>query len=228
MAIQYSEEGWICNRGVTAIKKSFDVNQSTVQCFCPPSYYGDRCEFMSDRLTVFIRFENQTNDLSKGVIKILALLVVNINDTATVVDRHKVHFTAALNNFKDKQKFYFVYPRPHQLRSNTYRYTVHFEAYQLDEDDRIEFLGIWIYPVPFNFLPSQRLAKVLKYTQQSQLEPNHTCLSKINPCLNEGKCHPIMNKLNDIYSYWCQCGNTSYGSHCQFKDQSCFTSSTKL
>jgi hypothetical protein len=228
MANQYSEEGWICNRGVTAIKKSFDVNQSTVQCFCPPSYYGDRCEFMSDRLTVFIRFQNQTNDLSKGVIKILALLVVIINDTATVIDRHKVHFTAALNNFKDKQKFYFVYPRPHQLRSNTYRYTVHFEAYQLDEDDRIEFLGIWIYPVPFNFLPSQRLAKVLKYTQQSQLEPNHTCLSKINPCLNEGKCHPIMNKLSDIHSYWCQCGNSSYGSHCQFKDQSCFISSTKL
>ncbi|CAF4893902.1 unnamed protein product [Rotaria sp. Silwood1] len=163
-----------------------------------------------------------------GVIKILALLVVIINDTTTVLDRHEVHFISALNNFKEKQKFYFVYPQPHQLRSSTHRYTVRFEAYQLNEDESIEFLAVWIYPVPFNFLPSQRLAKVLKYTQQAQLEPNHTCLSKINPCLNEGRCHPIMNKLSDIHSYWCECGNSSYGSHCEFKDQSCFIIPTKL
>ncbi|CAF5085464.1 unnamed protein product, partial [Rotaria sp. Silwood1] len=201
--------------------------QSLVRCFCPPSYYGNRCEFMSDRVTVFIRFENQTNGLSKGVIKILALLVVIVNDTSTVLDHHEVHFTSALDNFKEKQKFYFVYPRPHQLRSNTHRYIARFEAYQLNEDESIEFIAVWIYPVPFNFLPSQRLAKVLKYTQQPQLELNHTCLSTTNPCLNEGKCHPIMNKLSDIHSYWCECGNSSYGSHCEFKDQSCFISSTK-
>ncbi|CAM4796300.1 unnamed protein product [Rotaria magnacalcarata] len=228
MAHQHSEEGWICNRGVAGIKKLFGESQLTVQRFCPPSYYGDRCEFMSDRLTVFIRFENQSNALSKVIIKILALLVVIINDTATVLDRHEVHFTSALDNFKEKQKFYLVYPRPHQLRSNTHHYTVRFEAYQLNEDESIEFLAVCIYPVPFNFLPSQRLAKVLKYIQQPQLESNHTCLSKTNPCLNEGRRHPIMNKLSDIHSYWCECRNSSYGSHCEFKDESCFISSTKL
>ncbi|CAF2455285.1 unnamed protein product [Rotaria sp. Silwood2] len=142
LANQYPENGWVCNRGVAGVKKSFDVSQLTVQCFCPPSYYGERCEFMSDRLTVFIRFEKQTNTLSKGVIKILALLVVIINDTTTVLDHHEVHFTSALNNFKEKQKFYFVYPRPHQLRSSTYRYTVRFEAYQLNEDESIELLAV--------------------------------------------------------------------------------------
>ena len=172
LAEEYSGEGWICNRGVSVYQKSFNVNGFTIKCFCPSSYYGNRCEFMSDRLTVFIRFENQTNDTSKGVIKILALLVVAINDTTTVLDRHEVHFTSALDNFKEKHKFYLVYRRPHQLRSNTHRYTVRFEAYQLNENDSIEFLAVWIYPVPFNFLPSQRLAKVLKYTQQSRLESN--------------------------------------------------------
>ncbi|CAF4403477.1 unnamed protein product, partial [Rotaria magnacalcarata] len=228
LANQYSKEGWICNRGVAGNKKSFDISQSIVHCFCPPSYYGGRCEFMSDRLTVFISFKNQTNGSSTGVIKILALLVVTINDTETVLDRHEVHFIPALDNYKEKQKFYFVYPRPHQLRSNTHHYTVRFEAYQLNENESIEFLAVWIYPVPFNFLPSQRLAKVLKYTQQSQLALNHTCFTKTNPCLNEGKCHPIMNKLSDIHSYWCECGSNSYGSHCEFKDQSCFISSKKL
>ncbi|CAF3477340.1 unnamed protein product [Rotaria socialis] len=228
LANQFSKEGWICNRGVAGNKKSFDISQSLVHCFCPPSYYGGRCEFMSDRLTVFISFKNQTNGSSTGAIKILALLVVTINDTETVLDRHEVHFTSALENYKEKQKFYFVYPRPHQLRSNTHHYTVRFEAYQLNENESIAFLAVWIYPVPFNFLPSQRLAKVLKYTQPSQMALNHTCFAKPNPCLNEGRCHPIMNKLSDIHSYWCECGNNSYGSHCEFKDQSCFLSSSKL
>ena len=228
MATQHSGEGWTCNRGVAAIQKSFGKNEIIVKCFCPPSYYGDRCEYMSDRLTVFVRFEDQTNSLLNSIIKILALLIVTVDNTTTVVDHHEVHFTSIFANFGQKQKFYLVYPRPHQLRSNTHHYTVRFEAYQLNENDSIEFLAVWIYLIPFNFLPSQRLAKVLKYTQQLHVESNHTCFSKINPCLNEGICHPFMNKLNDIHSYWCQCKNNSYGSHCQFTDHSCFINSTKL
>ncbi|CAF4610523.1 unnamed protein product, partial [Rotaria magnacalcarata] len=104
---------------------------------------------MSDRLTVFISFKNQTNGSSTGVIKILALLVVTINNRETVLDRHEVHFISALDNYKEKQKFYVVYSRPHQLRSNTHHYTVRFEAYQLNENESIEFLAVWIYPVPF-------------------------------------------------------------------------------
>lgn len=212
LANRYAEDGWTCNRGVRAAHRAFRVNKLSVKCFCPPSYYGDRCEFMSDRLTIFITFENQMNNTFEGVIQILAQLVVNINHTETIVDHHEVHI---LNNFKEKQKFYFVYPRPHQLRSNIHSYTVRFQAYQLYENDTIQFLATWIYPVPFHFLPSQRLAKVLKF------QSNHTCSLSTNPCLNGGKCHPIMNMLNDTHSYWCQCQNNSYGSHCQFRDQSC-------
>ncbi|CAF1101303.1 unnamed protein product [Adineta ricciae] len=145
MATQHSAEGWICNRGVAAMQKSFGKNKTIVKCFCPPSYYGDRCEFMSDRITVFIRFEDQTNSLLKGIIKILALLIVTVDNTTTVVDHHEVHFTSIVANFGEKQKFYFVYPRPHQLRSNTHHYTIRFEAYQLNENDSIEFLAVWIY-----------------------------------------------------------------------------------
>ncbi len=35
------EEGWICGRGV-AMKK----NQ--LQCVCPPSFYGEYCQYFSD------------------------------------------------------------------------------------------------------------------------------------------------------------------------------------
>ncbi len=184
---------------------------------------------MSDRLTIFTHFRDQTKSISKGLVKILTLFTVTINNMITILDHHEYHFIPTLQNLNKKQKFYFVYPRPHQLRSKTNNYSIRFEAYLLNEDETIEFLAVWIYPIPFNFLPSQRLAKVLKYIHQPPLNINHTCSSTKNSCsLNGGKCHPLMNKLNDIHSYWCECGNGSYGTHCQFKDQSCFTSSTKL
>jgi hypothetical protein len=222
-ARKFSKEGWMCNRGILAWKNSSNNNQRQIQCFCPPSYYGEWCQWMSDRLTIFTHFEDQTKSISKGVIKILALFIVTTNDMITVLDHHEYHFTPALQNLDEKHKFYFVYPRPHQLRSNRSSYTVRFEAYLLNNDETIEFLAVWIYPIPFNFLPSQRLAKVLKYIRQPLLYINHTCAFSQNPCsINEGKCHPLMNKLTDIHSYWCECGNGSYGTHCQFKDQSCF------
>jgi hypothetical protein len=223
----HSKEGWICNRGVLAWRNfSSDGNQPQTQCFCPPSYYGEWCQWMSDRFTVFTHFQDKTDRLTKGVIKILALFIVKINETTTILDHHEYHFIPALGNLDEKHKFYFVYPRPHQLRSNRNNYAVRFEAYLLNDDETIEFLAVWIYPIPFNFLPSQRLAKVLKYNPRSQLDINHTCFN--NPCLNAGKCHPLMNKLNDSHSYWCECGNRTSGSHCQFKDESCFINSTNM
>lgn len=222
----HSKEGWLCNRGILGWKKLFDDDQPQIQCFCPPSYYGEWCQWMSDRLTIFTHFQDNKKMISKGIIKILALFIVKINDTTTILDHHEYYFNPILNNLDEKHKFYFIYPRPHQLRSNTSSYSVRFEAYLLNDNETIQFLAVWIYSVPFNFLPSQRLAKILKYNRQSQLNINHTCLSRNNPCLNGGECHPLMNKLNDMHSYWCQCGNNSYGSHCEFKDQSCFITSS--
>lgn len=223
-ARKFSQDGWICNRGILAWKNSSDNNRLEIQCFCPPSYYGKWCQWMSDRITIFTYFQSQTNyDLSKSVIKILTLFIIttNNNNKTTILDHHEYHFTPALQDLIKKHKFYFIYPRPHQLRLKTSTYTIRFEAYLLNDDETIQFLAVWIYSIPFHFLPSQRLAKVLKYIHQPQLNINHICSSINNPCsINGGKCHPLMNKLNDINAYWCDCTNKSYGSHCEFKDQS--------
>ncbi|CAF4400971.1 unnamed protein product, partial [Rotaria magnacalcarata] len=36
-----------CNRGVGVY-----MNNGSIACFCPPQYYGDKCEFHTDRITV--------------------------------------------------------------------------------------------------------------------------------------------------------------------------------
>ena len=136
----------------------------------------------------------------------------------TVIDHHEFHFTSTLNNFNRKHKFYFVHPRPHNL-SVISNYQVRFELYQLTENSMIQFVAVWLYPIKLTFLPSNRLARVLRYRGSIQ-DPHHICM-KDNPCQNNGTCHQIMNN-NDANTYWCNCRQNSYGNNCQYIDDSCF------
>lgn len=186
-------------------------------CFCPPSHYGQYCQYFSDRVTIVTNLEDITNTLS-STIKILAVFLAN----ETVIDYHEFHFTAALNDFKKKHKFYFVHRRPHHL-SVTSIYKVRFELYQLNANSMVQFLAVWLYPVEFPFLPSNRVARVLRYRGIIQ-DPYHICI-KNNPCRNNGTCHKVTNS-NDNRTYWCDCRNNSYGHNCQYIDQSCFTTNS--
>lgn len=221
LAQLYSAPGWLCNYGFFSRKQDHRTNQTIIQCLCPPSYYGDRCEFISDRITVHTQFQDQGQRLTSGVVKVLALLISKTNKTTSVVDHHEFHYVSNQYSLNPKNKFYLVYPRPHKLRSNTIQYEIRFEAFHLHDNETIRFLAVWLYPVPFNFLPSQRIAKILQYPNSSHLSSNHTCSQSKSPCLNNGVCHPILNRLNDSQSFWCECQSNSYGSHCQFQDDSC-------
>ncbi len=150
--------------------------------------------------------------------KILAVFLAN----ETVIDYQEFHFTSVVNEFKKKHKFYFVHRRPHQLSINS-NYKIRFELYQLNMNSVVEFLAVWLYTIEFPFLPSNRLAKILKYSG-SILDSDHICV-KNNPCQNNGTCHPLMNS-NDRNIYWCNCGNNSYGNNCQYIDMSCFITDT--
>ncbi len=211
LAQKYSREAWICNRGV-AVRQHHDAIEDV--CFCPPSYYGRYCQYFSDRVTIITHFEDLTNTLS-STIKILAVFLAN----ETVVDHHEFHFTAGLKDFKKKHKFYFVHRRPHHLSTSS-DYKIRFELYRLNKNSMIEFLAVWLYPIEFPFLPANRLARILKYRGPIH-DLYHICM-KNNPCRNNSTCHPLTNSNDKNNTYWCDCGNTSYGNNCQYIDQSCF------
>ncbi|CAF1312799.1 unnamed protein product [Rotaria sordida] len=206
---KFSEVAWFCNRGITISRTDRFSNKIFLACLCPPSYYGNQCQYYSDRITIFTYLDDLTDTLKSNfniTLKILSSFLLN----DTVIDTHEFHYTPALNNLKKKHIFYFVYPRPRILSTNQF-YSVRFELFQLSiMNSTIDFLAIWKYSIPFDFLPAYRLVKVLKYKAINQT--NHLC--KINnPCRNNATCYPLMN--NDRF-YYCYCGNTSYGRHCEY------------
>ena len=130
------KEGWICGRGV-ATKKNNKINE--IQCFCPPSLYGEYCQYFSDRITVIISLNNIPSELLEqqtNTIKILALLLSN----DTIIDHHVFHLPLVLSGELDKKfRFNLIYRRPKVLSNS---YTVKFEAYHLNSDSLIKFVGV--------------------------------------------------------------------------------------
>jgi hypothetical protein len=202
------KEGWICGRGV-AIKRN-KIN--AIQCFCPPSLYGEYCQYYSDRITVIISFDNIPVHLleqQSNTIKVLALFLSNDD----IIDHHVFHLPLALSKELNKKfRFNLIHRRP-KLLSNSY--TIRFEAYHLSFDSSIQFLAIWKYPVEFPFLPSYRLVQVLKFqNQQTSRTSAHICRTA-NPCLRDSTCFPIMNQINNLSAYYCHCKDHSFGKECQ-------------
>jgi hypothetical protein len=194
-------EGWICGRGVAT---------KTNKCFCPPSLYGEYCQYFSDRITVIISLNNIPSELLEektNTIKILSLLLSN----DTIINHYVFHFPLILYGELDKKfRFNFIHRRPKVLSNS---YSIRFEAYHLSSNDSsIKFLAVWEYSIQFPFLPSYRLVKILKF-EKLEISMNKTHICQLsNPCLNNSTCHSIMNNLS---LYYCQCKNQTFGKHCE-------------
>jgi hypothetical protein len=64
---------WICNRGILV----FVGIEKNEQCLCPPSYYGDRCQFQNQRVSLTLQFSKECAPICYGVYGIVLTLVDN-------------------------------------------------------------------------------------------------------------------------------------------------------
>ncbi|CAF0855531.1 unnamed protein product [Adineta steineri] len=173
------EEGWICGRGV-AVRNNKD---GRVQCFCPPSLYGNYCQYFSDRITVITSLENIPSKLSVQVSTITTILALLVSDNE-IIDNHIFQLPLVLSKDLNKKfRFNLVHLRPKALSTS---YTVRFEAYCVTTVSPIRFFGVWEYLVKFPFLPSYRLAQVLKFEEQDELIGRIHICRKANPCRHNG------------------------------------------
>jgi hypothetical protein len=181
----------ICNRGVAV---SHDAK--TTVCFCPPSYYGEHCEYHSDRITTYTHlnisdspYVQLTTD-PNITIKVLALLL----HENQIIHNHQFHFRSVADFDRIvKKRYHLIYSREEKMleakirrrlnRTSIVNNTSHhlrYEAYELRADSSIHFLGVWQYPIYFDFLPSFRLAKVLRFDNTRKHHPTSSC--QPNPC----------------------------------------------
>lgn len=211
---------FVCNRGI-AVKY---YTGHTV-CFCSPSFYGSQCEFYSDRITIvthldLTNYRQNVNEVE--VIKMLATFLFSDE----IVDYHEFHVNPRIENENNyiKQNIYFLYRRTKAFleiktanRSGTQLYIVRFEAFNLHANEKIEPIGVWKYPIYFDFLPAFRLSKILRFRRSLASLSNDPCQDE--PCGKHGICQEIFNLNSSLHH--CSCNSGYYGTRCEHYTEEC-------
>ena len=213
-----------CNRGVSVF-----FGNDTISCFCPPQYYGDKCQFHADRLLVLLSLRltqplDVTHHDSNIVVKLLVLFLYHGQTVmthefhvrpaleVTTVTKKMIHFLYSHSNTSQQQRRRRYFNRSDILASHPY--SVHIEAYEYYNFTRPSLIAVWRYPLQFDYLPVYRFAKVLHLTRSTD-DPN-PCAK--HPCHRNEECHQLMN---DPTRYVCLCKANFTGPNCSLAHEQC-------
>ncbi|CAF1066972.1 unnamed protein product [Rotaria sordida] len=139
---------WYCDRGLVVYR------YDKLECLCPPSYFGHRCEKHSHRLTVI--FTLNINIIKADLIRIIVLL---INHNVTI---DHVLITQE-PSYTGKHRLYLNYPYflYSNLRETFNNYIVQIRVYTVGHN-LVRLLFVSQYPIKYSFLPAFRIAVVLR------------------------------------------------------------------
>jgi hypothetical protein len=207
----FTKHSYQCNRGVAILQDDIII------CLCPPAYYGNQCEFFSDRISVIAHLDQKTS-LTK-TLKIKA----NFLFYDTIIDAHEFIINPTIESWTTiKHRFYLIYSRSAQMLTHkrqryfnrtdvisNHPYSVHFDVFALENNNNVTELGSWHYPIYFDYLPAYRLAVVLKFPAWFLNKSVDPCAQ--NMCNETSICMPIFNQKN---SYYCSCKSGYYGKDC--------------
>ncbi|CAF1154595.1 unnamed protein product [Adineta ricciae] len=190
-----------CYRGLDVrvwLNKS--SNSYASACLCPPSYYGERCQYQNQRVSLAMRFvvPTQLRQIQ------FAALVMLIDDTNERIVHSFEQFTyLSIRDCQLKFNLYLLYSTRPKRPNRTY--SIHVDIY---EKLSLTYRTSFLYPIKFSFLPVHRLAFRVKIPSDSHDDQQHERCSK-KKCLH-GKCSIYSN----IEETFCQCEVGWSGQYC--------------
>jgi hypothetical protein len=235
------QQAWLCNRGILI----FVGENETEQCLCPPSYYGHRCQYQSQRVSLTLRFLSE--DLSK--LDVFGIVIALIDHTGFTHSHEQVTYIP-VHDCDAKFNIYLLYQD--RSKDMTKNYTIRIDVYN---KIYLTYITSWALPVKFPFMPVNRMSALLTIpakTNQSETVSTirHNCncssdsicvgfannrsiclcpLTKMSPrcflnsichadvCLNGGLCVPGVDR--DSYSsFTCVCPDGFSGKICEEND----------
>lgn len=185
-----------CHRGI--LLRSRDGNN---MCLCPPSYYGNRCQFQSERLAVTFRTQMFSVSDQNAIYHLVFLLLDQHHRVITV--ESIVHMPSKQSTMK--HLIYLLYPR-HSVHGLNDNMVIQIEAYPITFTGVQSASFVWYYRVPFPFLPVNLLA--VKLDLESKQLNKALCLQL--GCIH-GLCTSYVNIRN---KHFCACHHGWTGLTC--------------
>ncbi|CAF1466728.1 unnamed protein product [Rotaria sp. Silwood1] len=175
------------------------TNLTTNTCLCPPSFYGDQCQYQNQRVSLTVRFQAFSDSWST----IFAIIISLIDDSdERIIHSYEQITYLSIRDCKVKFNIYLLYAT--QPKDPTKNYAIHIDIY---EKISLNYRGSLLFQLTFPFLPVHRLAFIVGIPQKN--EKIQSCSN--SPCVN-GKCIIYSNNVQN--ASFCQCNQGWSGRYC--------------
>ena len=208
-AINAPSKSWIdpslmpnlnCHRGLDLrIWSNDQLNLSNTTCLCPPTYYGDRCQYQNQRIILSIQFR-VSSDAHQTPFAILISLIDR--DNKRLIHSHEQFTYLSVRDCKVKFSFYLLYSsRP---KHSNKQYSIHIDIY---DKQSLTHRSSALMLIRFPFLPVHRLSYIVDIPAEHQ--SIQTCL--IDEC-DHGRC--LCYSHSPKNNTFCQCNRGWTGRSC--------------
>ncbi|CAF3786884.1 unnamed protein product, partial [Rotaria sp. Silwood1] len=193
----------ICNRGIPIYINNFPENS----CLCPPAYFGYRCEYQNQRISLTLKF--RTTELRT----VFNFVIMLIDENTNIHSSEQLDFVY-VRDCRKKFNLYLLYStRPKNINRTYY---VRIDTYN---KEKMEYYASMIYPIQYSFLPVHRLSLQVNVPVPEVKIKSKTCPLK---CVH-GQCRHFSNSDQ----YFCQCSKGYSGMLCTIEN-SCDCSSDSI
>lgn len=192
-----------CHRGIPIKIQQIQGNKYHDECLCPPSYYGRKCEYQNQRISLTIGFQTEMEWRT-----VFAIAITLIDSEFTVHSFEQLNYLP-IRDCGAKFTLYLLYKSRPKNQSN--QYFVRIDAFVANTS---EYRASWLYPIQFSFLPVHRISMqiTIPYIQLKNSDST-TCSS-----------HGISMRYVNNEQPFCHCKSGWRGSRCDIKYE-CYCSS---
>jgi len=115
-----------CHRGLHLRVWLNDKNNRTIEtCLCPPTFYGDRCQYQNQRISLALKFR-ASSDSWQAPYAIIILLIDDSNER--IIHSYEQFTYLSIRDCKIKFNVYLIYStRP---KNSTKHYAIHIDIYE--------------------------------------------------------------------------------------------------
>ncbi|CAF1047754.1 unnamed protein product [Rotaria sordida] len=189
-----------CHRGFDLrVWLDKDNNLTTTTCLCPPSFYGDMCQYQNQRISLTMQYR-ALSDAWRTPFVLVVMLIDDSNERT--IHSHEQFTYLPMRDCQIKFNAYLLYStRP---KNHSRNYSVHIDIY---EKFSLAYRGSWLLPLKFPFLSVHRLAVQLDIPRS---------LDSIQNCSDQ-QCvhgHCVRYSHNQDGSTFCQCNQEWSGRYC--------------
>jgi hypothetical protein len=202
-----------CHRGLPLrVWLNTVKNLTTAVCLCPPSFYGDMCQYQNQRVSLTLQFRT----FSDSRRTLFAVIISLIDDShERIIHSYQQFAYLYIQHCQNKFNIYLLYSTRPKL--STKNYSIHIDIYE-----KISFLyrGSLLIPLHFPFLPVHRIAVQLNIPRTG--DTIEICSDQ--KCIH-GQCTKYYNDPNG--TSFCHCDRGWSGRYCTIPHK-CTCSSDSL